>query len=32
MILIKPLDAFEIDTTNYTIEEVFEIMKNKITQ
>lgn len=29
---IKPLDAFEIDTTNYTIEEVFEIMKNKITQ
>lgn len=27
---IKPLGAFEIDTTNYSIEEVFEIMKNKI--
>lgn len=29
---IKPLDAFEIDTTNYSIKEVFEIMKNKIKQ
>lgn len=27
---IKPLGAFEIDTTSYSIEEVFEIMKNKI--
>lgn len=29
---VKPVNAFEIDTTNYTIDEVFEIMKNKIEQ
>lgn len=29
---IKPINAFEIDTSNYTIEEVFEIMKKKIRQ
>lgn len=27
---VKPINAFEIDTTNYTIEEIFEIMKNEI--
>lgn len=27
---IKPKNAFEIDTTDYTIEEIFEIMKNQI--
>lgn len=27
---IKPVDAIEINTTNYTIDEVFQIMKNKI--
>lgn len=26
---IKPINAFEIDTSNYTIEEVFEIMKKR---
>lgn len=29
---VKPTNAFEIDTTNYTIDEVFEIIKNKIEQ
>lgn len=27
---VKPINAFEINTTNYTIEEIFEIMKNEI--
>lgn len=27
---VKPKDAIEIDTTNYTIEEVYEIMMSKI--
>ena len=27
---VKPIDAIEIDTTNYTLEEVYEIMINEI--